>query len=151
MTVQQATIEQLDEIVSLFNDYRIFYEKTSDLEGARAFIKAKFVNQESVIFLAYHAVENQAVGFAQLYPTFSSLSMTKAWILNDLYVASRCRQQGVGRKLLEAARRFAERTEANSLSLSTARDNQTAQRLYESFGFTQEDKFVQYNYDIKLI
>jgi len=34
---------------------------------------------------------DQLMGFAQLYPSFSSVSMKRLWILNDLFVSSEAR------------------------------------------------------------
>ena len=70
---------------------------------------------------------NQALGFVQLYPSFSSVSMRKIWILNDLYVATNARRYGVGRLLMDRARDFARDTGALRLELTTARTNAAAQ------------------------
>ncbi|QCT03427.1 acetyltransferase, GNAT family [Paenibacillus algicola] len=35
LIVRQATIEDLEELSYLFNDYRVFYRQESDFEGAR--------------------------------------------------------------------------------------------------------------------
>ena len=39
MEVYQATMEDLEGVSNLFNLYRIFYQKTSDLEGAKHLYK----------------------------------------------------------------------------------------------------------------
>ena len=49
--IQQATIEHLDELVLLFDDYRVWYRKPSDLKTAKAFLKARIENKESVIYI----------------------------------------------------------------------------------------------------
>ena len=85
------------------------------------------------------------VGFVQMYPTFSSLRMARALILNDLYVANAYRRQGVARRLMEAARAFAQVSGATSLSLETAMDNARARALYESLGYELEQGFLQYS------
>ena len=38
METYQATSEDLDGVSNLFNSYRMFYEKSSDLEGAKKYI-----------------------------------------------------------------------------------------------------------------
>ena len=47
------------------------------------------------------------VGFIQMYPTFSSVSMMKDMIMNDLYVFPGSRGKGIGKDLLETAKKFA--------------------------------------------
>lgn len=146
--VVRATIDDLSQIVQLFDAYRQFYKAPSDLEGARRFIQAHLEQQTSVIFLAFgtdEQGERQAWGFTQLYPSFSSVSMKRLWILNDLFVVPEARRAGVGRALLERARQFAEETHAKGLTLQTATDNYTAQAAYEAMGWQRETEFYAYN------
>ena len=103
---------------------------------------ARITNQESVIFLA--VVNNQAVGFAQLYPLFSSVSLKRVWVLNDLLVLPEWRNNGVGNALLTRIREFAVETEAKSVILETAPDNQAARRLYESNGYQLDNEYLHF-------
>lgn len=146
MEIYQATIEDLEDVSNLFNLYRMFYQQTSDIEGTKAYIKARIENQESVIFVAKE--KQKYVGFTQLYPAFSSIAMKRAWILNDLYVDEKARKQGVGEMLLQKAKELAIETGANSISLSTASDNDAAQRLYDRNGYIQDSQF--YHYELNL-
>ncbi|QPL52241.1 hypothetical protein [Vibrio navarrensis] len=52
MKILKASISELDQIVSLFDDYRRFYGQKSDIDAAREFLRNRFANNESVIFLA---------------------------------------------------------------------------------------------------
>lgn len=146
MKIYQATMEDLEGVSQLFNLYRMFYHQASDIDGAKSYIKKRIENNESVIFVVK---DNQKyVGFTQLYPTFSSISMKRAWILNDLYVDVEARKQGVGEMLLQKAKEFAIETEAKSIALSTAPDNYSAQRLYERNGYVRDGQF--YHYELNL-
>lgn len=118
MKIFQATIEELGEVSNLFNLYRMFYQQESDLEGAKNYIKKRIENKESVIFVVKD--KQNYVGFTQLYPTFSSISMKRAWVLNDLYVDTKARKQGVGELLLHKAKEYAIETDAKSINLETA-------------------------------
>ncbi|REB07284.1 GNAT family N-acetyltransferase [Sporosarcina sp. BI001-red] len=146
MEIYQATIEDLEGVSKLFNSYRMFYEKTSDLEGARIYIKERLENKDSVILVVKK--DQKYLGFTQLYPTFSSISMKTAWILNDLYIDSDARKQGIGEMLLHKAKDFAIETSAKSISLSTALDNLSAQRLYEKNGYVRDSEFCQYELNL---
>jgi ribosomal protein S18 acetylase RimI-like enzyme len=147
MEIHQATIEDLEGVSNLFNLYRMFYEAESDLEGAKNYIKERIESKESVIFVVKD--KQKYVGFTQLYPTFSSISMKRAWILNDLYVDLEARKQGVGEILLHKAKDFAVESEAKSISLSTAPDNFSAQRLYEKSGYVRDSQFYHYELSLK--
>lgn len=142
MEIYQATIEDLEGVSNLFNSYRIFYKKASDIEGAKEYIKERLQNKDSVIFIVKN--NDDYVGFTQLYPTFSSVSMKRVWILNDLYVDAEARKQGIGEMLLQRAKDYGIETGAKSISLSTATDNYSAQRLYEKNGYTRDTEFYQY-------
>ena len=76
-----------------FDLYRLFYGQESNLEGAKEFLKERLVNEESVVFIAFD--ENNPIGFVQLYPSFSSVSMERSWVLNDLYVKETARTKRV--------------------------------------------------------
>lgn len=142
--VQQATLEQLDEVAALFDAYREFYGQSSDPEGARGFLLDRFEHMQSVIFIAIDQGTGRAIGFTQLYPVFSSISMKRAWILNDLYVQESARGRGAAKLLLEQAKLHGRLTGAKGIELSTAPDNTTAQALYEKFGFERDDAFLHY-------
>ena len=145
--VRQAVLADLDAVANLFDHYRQFYGQPSDLTAARTFLKARFEHGESTIFLAES--EGQALGFTQLYPSFSSVSMARVFVLNDLYVAPTARRHGVGQKLLKAAVIYAGQLGAVRLSLTTAVDNVTAQSLYESIEWLRDEKFYTYHLALK--
>jgi GNAT superfamily N-acetyltransferase len=144
--VIQATGAHLAALATLFDGYRQFYKEAPDLDGARTFLAERIERGESVLLLALLDQNGQGIpaGLAQLYPSFSSASMQRLWILNDLYVAPEGRRHGVGRALLQAAREHAERTQAKGLELMTARDNFAAQALYESMGWKRDEVFLPY-------
>ncbi len=97
VTIRQATTDDIEEIAKLFDAYRVFYEQGSDLSLAQEFLGNRLNNLESVIFCAYTSDEH-CVGFAQLYPSFSSVSAKRIWILNDLFVLESVRGMGIGTK-----------------------------------------------------
>lgn len=135
-------------LVPLFDQYRIFYKQSSDLKGARAYLTQRLQLKEAVILLVVEAEGGlpQGAGFTQLYPSFSSVTMQRLWILNDLFVNEAFRGRGVGSRLLEAAREYAVRTGTKGLTLTTATDNIAAQHLYEASGYVRDEDF--YTYDL---
>ncbi|WP_343293621.1 GNAT family N-acetyltransferase [Vandammella animalimorsus] len=143
ITIRQAVLADLPALAMLFDSYRQFYGQSSDVAGARAFLQARFEHGQSVAFIA-HDASGQAFGFTQLYPTFSSISMRRALVLNDLFVTPDARGQGVGRQLLAAAREYGQAIGAAALSLATAQDNTQAQALYEADGWQRDVQFLHY-------
>lgn len=141
MTITQANIEHLEDLVPLFNDYRIFYKQDSDAELASQFLKERIKKNQSVIFIAY--LENEAVGFTQLYPLFSSVSMKPMYLLNDLFVKSNYRGKRIGEALINTAKALCETQQNKGLALQTATDN-PAQKLYERLGFIKDHDLYYY-------
>ncbi len=141
---RQASVADIESLVPLFDAYRVFYGKASDVAVARSFLLERFQHNQSALFIALQT-NGAAVGFTQLYPSFSSVSAARAFILNDLYVVPEARRLGVAVKLLEAAANYGRTVGAIRLSLSTAIDNDTAQALYVSQGWGRDTNFYVYS------
>jgi GNAT superfamily N-acetyltransferase len=143
ITIRQAVLTDLDVVADLFDAYRQFYGQVGDRVAARNFLRARFEHGQSVILLAES--QGQALGFTQLYPSFSSVSMARVFVLNDLYVAPTARRWGVGAALLKAASDHAQEMGAVRLSLTTDVQNWPAQALYASMGWSRDQKFHAYH------
>jgi ribosomal protein S18 acetylase RimI-like enzyme len=144
----RAHVDRLDAVAGLFDAYRGFYGQPANLAQSRAFIAERMAAAESAIFLAEDE-QGAALGFVQLYPTFSSIDAHRTWLLSDLFTAPEARGRGVGRLLMNAARDFALATGAKGLVLETATDNFTAQGLYESLGYVRDSGYYTYILDLR--
>lgn len=141
MEILQATMNELEELTVLFDEYRQFYGIESDVSSAKAFLQLRMALKESIIFVI---VENgNTIGFAQLYPTFSSIALQRAYILNDIYVKEDARGQGVGKALMEKVFQYCEQQYARYVTLQTATDNVHARKLYENLNMKQ-DQYCNY-------
>lgn len=143
ISVRQASLADLEDIAALFNQYREFQGMGSDLHAAREFLRERFNHGESTIFLAFD--EGCAVGFAQLYPIYSSVSLKRVFILNDLFVHESVRRRGAATKLLVAVESYAWCLGSCRVTLNVARENISGQVLYESEGWKQDDQFYMYH------
>lgn len=148
--VIQANSTYIEVVASLFDSYRQFYGQAADLSQAYNFLSERLTQAESVIFIAVDQNSNSfdGLGFTQLYPSFSSVSMQKIWILNDLFVLPKYRNRGVATALLNAAKAFAIDTKAKRLILATAIDNYPSQRLYEKAGYIKDAVFYHYQLNV---
>ncbi|WP_235425127.1 GNAT family N-acetyltransferase [Heyndrickxia ginsengihumi] len=142
--IRQANLKDIEEIAVLFNHYRMFYDQPSNVQAAKKFMKERLEYEDSIIYIAVY--KGRAVGLMQLYPTFSSISVKRAYILNDLYVVEEARGKGIGQQLMEKAIQFSKDKDASYITLTTAVTNTTAKRLYERNGFKKETEFDTYNY-----
>jgi GNAT superfamily N-acetyltransferase len=146
--VKQATIENLDEIVSLYNEYRISDNQEPNLDGVKTFLFDCFVRMETIIFIAIEEESNGIIGFSQLFPSIASISMKRSLILNDMYIKENFRNQGVAKMLLEAVRLYAVKINAHGIGLTTEKDNNIAQLLYEKNGYKKDLNILNYYLDI---
>ena len=144
VTVRRATTNDLELVAPLFDAYRQFYRKPSDLALAKAFLAERLARDESIIFLAT-GEDGAAWGFVQLFPSFSSGAAARILILNDLFVAPDARRSGVGKSLLSAAANYGKEIGAVRLTLSTEVTNESAQALYEAEGWKRQTDFYVYN------
>ena len=143
VTIRRASSGDLDAIVPLFDAYRQFYRQPGDAALARRFLRDRFERGDSVVFVAERN-GGDALGFAQLYPTLSSVSAARIFVLNDLFVRPEARRYGVGAQLLSAAAAFGEAAGAVRLTLSTEVTNAAAQALYERNGWKRQTDFYVY-------
>ena len=135
MTIVKANIDHLEHIIPLFDAYRVFYKQSTDLIKAKEFLFKRFKNKDSIIFIAY--INGKAVGFTQLYPLLSSVSMQPMYLLNDLYVNSDYRNKGIGEALIDKAKQLCISENNKGLALQTAHNN-PAQHLYERLDFKKD-------------
>ncbi|WP_153394739.1 GNAT family N-acetyltransferase [Chryseobacterium vaccae] len=141
---RKATLEDLEQLSALFDQYRIFYHKESDIPAAENFLKERIQNEDSEIFVV--GDNGILTGFVQLYPIFSSTRMQRYWLLNDLYVNENHRGKGYSKELIEAAKDLCRSSNACGMLLETGKSNDVGNRLYPSCGFERYDSVNFYEW-----
>ncbi|WP_374288943.1 GNAT family N-acetyltransferase [Pseudomonas fluvialis] len=144
MRIVQATLEHLDQLTPLFIKYRELFGQVAYPESSRKFLSTRISRKESVIYLAMPDDEERILGFCQLYPSYSSLSLKRVWILNDIYVCEEARRQLVADHLIQAAKKMAKETQAIRMRVSSSINNDVAHKLYESLGFVEDHEFKNF-------
>jgi ribosomal protein S18 acetylase RimI-like enzyme len=148
--IRKATLQDLDQLTNLFDQYVVFYKNPSNIEKHKAYLKERIENNEATIFLAFDENKpEKAIGFTLIYITYSSLALNKILILNDLYVDPNARKNGIGEKLIQQSVAFAKELGSNLIRLRTAKSNTVAQGLYNKMGFVREDYLYSYDLTIK--
>jgi len=139
--IAPITAEEFEELLPLIAAYQRFYEveEISD-ERNRVFFRRFLAPSEDGLLLGARGA-GRLVGYACLYWHFSSTEARESVLLNDLYVDEAARGQGVGRALIEASAEVARERGVPFVEWSTAPDNQTAQRLYDSLGAERSEWF----------
>ena len=131
-TIRKAALEDVPALAPLFDAYRVFYDKASDVHAAETFLKDRLEHNEAHVFVA--EVDGNMVGFTLLYPLFS-------------YVQPEFRGQGHSIALIDAAKSLAVDTGAAGLMLETAKSNLIGNQLYPKTGFVCDDEHHYYSWN----
>lgn len=144
--IRKAHQEDLAQLSQLFDEYRMFYHKTSDLSGAQQFLSERLTKKDSEIFVTEE--NGKLTGFVQMYPLFSSTRMKRYWLLNDLYVNPDYRGKGFSKALVEQAKQLCRDSNSCGMYLETGKENMIGNRLYPSCGFRKYDEVNFYEWGI---
>ena len=147
MNYRKATSKDLKQLSLLFDGYRIFYRKESDITSAQEFLSERISQNDSVIFVAEDS-NGKLLGFTQLYPLFSSTRMQKAWLLNDLFVNPDARGKSVSKGLIKKAKDLARETGAYGFFLETEKTNAIGNKLYPSVGMQLNEGSNYYEWTV---
>ena len=147
MIIRKAELGDLRSLAQLFDEYRVFYKKDSDILSAQSFLKERIEKKESVIFISFNE-EGIMTGFTQLYPLFSSTRMQRFWLLNDLYVNANYRRQGFSVGLIERAKTLCRESGACGMMLETAKTNVEGNKLYPKTGFALDTDHNYYEWSV---
>ena len=142
----KAKKENYKEVGFLFDLYRQFYKYKTEIKKSTKYIKERISKKESTIFLCY--CDKNPAGFVQLYETFDSLNINKKLVLYDLYVKKEFRQIGIGKSLMDIAKKFGHKKKIKLIELSTAITNKKAQSLYESLEYKRDKEYYNYYLEI---
>ena len=141
LEIAPVTVEEFERLLPLIAAYQRFYEvEEIDEERNRAFFRRFLGPSEDGLLLGARR-EGELVGYACLYWHFSSLEACECVLMNDLFVGEAARGAGIGRALIEATAEVARERGVPFVEWSTAPDNHTAQRLYDSTGAERSEWF----------
>ena len=143
LEITSVSSSHLKSVAALVDDYRQFYGEESDPIRAQEYLEDRIETNASFIFCAL--LGKRAVGFTQLFPSFSTVKLARVLIFNDLYVDTACRNQGVATALIENAITFAKKNGFAAIRLATQKDNLSAKKLYQRFGWKRNIAFDYYS------
>jgi ribosomal protein S18 acetylase RimI-like enzyme len=141
--ISRIVASDLAQLHPLVEGYRAFYKQEANTKTEQ-YLLDRIANDEVVGFIA-RTDEGEAVGFTLIYPTFSTVSLSHIWLLNDLFVVPEARGAGVASALMDTAEQAAKDAGATRIFLRTAHTNTPAQALYESRGWVYDEVFKRYD------
>jgi GNAT superfamily N-acetyltransferase len=143
MRIEPVTEGQFKRLLPLIAAYQRFYEAEQIDEERNCAFFARFIapSEDGMLLGAWR--EDELIGYACLYWSFTSIAPGETVLLNDLYVDPSSRSRGVGRGLIEASAAIARERGAERLEWMTATTNEAAQRLYDSTG-AKRSQWIEY-------
>jgi ribosomal protein S18 acetylase RimI-like enzyme len=143
MRIEPVSDGQFERLLPLISAYQRFYEaeQTDDARNRAFFSRFIAPSDDGMLLGAWR--EDELVGYACLYWSFTSTVPAETVLMNDLYVDPAHRGQGIGRALIDASAAIARERGAERLEWMTAPDNETAQRLYDSTG-AKRSEWIEY-------
>ena len=143
MLVKRLNEKYIDQFVTVVDEYREFCGFTPSPVETKTFFQTLLKKNEAATFIAI-SEDDKVMGFINLYPSNSTLSLKKIWILNDLGVSSKYRRLGVAQKLIQESIEFAKNSGAIRIELKTNKTNLNAQNLYKEIGFKIDQDNLHY-------
>jgi len=139
----------LPELLPLMRGYCDFYEVAPADDALLAMARTLIADRaREGLQLMARAEDGEAVGFATVFWSWSTLSASRIGVMNDLFVAERARGSGVADALIDGCvERCRERGDVTSLQWQTAKDNLRAQAVYERMGGAREE-WLDYSLEV---
>ncbi|MBN1528576.1 MAG: GNAT family N-acetyltransferase [Thermoleophilaceae bacterium] len=136
----------LEELLPLMRAYCDFYEVGPSDADLLAMSRVLIDDPERQgLQLIARDADGEAVGFATIFWTWSTLTAARLGVMNDLFVSPEARGTGLADALIEACAGQCRRRGVESLEWQTASDNHRAQAVYDRVGGDRSDRWLDYS------
>lgn len=138
-SIRPITAEDKDQWVQLWSGEDSYIEFYKALDRMTTEITkttfSRFLDSNEPVYAAVATDESgKLIGFATYLTHRNTWTIEDALYLNDLFVSSKCRLGGVGRKLIEYVYLEADRLGVKKVYWNTQFENHRAQMLYTKVG-----------------
>jgi GNAT superfamily N-acetyltransferase len=145
-----ATVTEADlpELLPLMRGYCDFYEVDPSDDALLALARMLIDDPEQGTQLLARDEEGNAVGFATIFWTWSTLSAAQLGVMNDLFVAQDARGGGFADALIAACAERCRGRGVHELAWQTAHTNLRAQAVYDRVGARRDDRWLDYSFRV---
>jgi GNAT superfamily N-acetyltransferase len=149
VVITTVTEADLPELLLLMRGYCDFYEVDPSDDALLAMSRMLIDDPElEGVQLIARDDDGEAVGFATIFWTWSTLSASRLAVMNDLFVVADARGGGHADALIAECVERARSRGATELAWQTAKDNARAQAVYERVGATRDERWLDYSLDV---
>ena len=140
MQLLNATLSDLTEILPLVRAYHQ-YEGIELSDAVRKTAIAALINNENLGRIWKIRVQQKLIGYVAICFGFSIEFGGRDAFIDELFISETFRGQGYGHRVLLEVSQKAVELGVHALHLEVARDNNRAQKLYSTTGFTARNQF----------
>lgn len=123
--------KDLDLIYKLYKHFAV-YERLEDYHTASSEEIRKMVFEEKLLHILKAECDGVIVGFCAYYFQIATFPMKKVMYVEDIYVRSAYRGQGIGTRLFEACEKVAKVHDCTKLKWECLEWNREAQSFYKN-------------------
>ena len=147
-TIETVAEGDLPELLPLMRGYCDFYEVSPADEALLGLSRTLIADPEHEgVQLIGRDDDRNAIGFATIFWTWTTLSASRIGVMNDLFVTADARGTGLADALIRECVERCRARGAKSLGWQTAKDNECAQAVYERVG-GQRSEWLDYSIDV---
>ena len=143
-TIRQASADDAVAIHALIAALAESLGDRNRVSATVSDIRAALSGAEPALYAFIAERDEQVLGGATFFLTFSTWRGTRGVYLQDIYVSPAWRGSGGGKKLLASVVSWAAEHGADHLRLSVDHDNPEAQAFYQNAGMSYCDKEMIY-------
>jgi ribosomal protein S18 acetylase RimI-like enzyme len=140
ITIRRATLDDLSILVGFVQAYyahdKIPFSETASRAALTDLLAHEHLGR---VWLVY--ADDQPIGYAVLTFGYSLEFHGREAVLDELYLEAGYRGQGIGTQTMHHLESAAKTLGIGAIHLEVERDNEGAQRFYESLGFQARRRF----------
>ena len=140
--IRPATPQDVPLILAFLNELATYEKLAHEVVATDADLHAALFGERPVIETVIASLDDQPVGYALFFPTFSTFLGKPGLYLEDLYVRPAARGFGVGRKLLEHLASLVVERRWGRLEWSVLDWNEPSIAFYEKMGAKAMDEWT---------
>ena len=138
--MQPAEMDDLPTLLHFVESYHNFENLAFDKKAVTATLSTLITAKElGRIWLI--KMDNSPIGYLALYFGYSIEYLGRDAFIDEFYLESAYRNQGIGRRVLNWLGNEAPKVGLNAIHLEVARNNNHARYLYETSGFKSRGDF----------
>ena len=147
LKIRSATKNDIELIYNLINGLALYEKRPADMTGTKEMLSS-CLYEKNIAKTVIAEFDGKPIGYAIYYPTFSSFSAKINAHLEDLFIKSEYRHQGLGKEFFVKLLKLIESEGYSKLEWSCLDWNVSSIEFYKKNGATQENGRVYFEFSL---